>query len=160
LHLRRVELIEHRVAAQPLVGALTGKLRVQLRLRPQVEAGGRREALLELARRETHDRSDRIVVGRAAARRLVDHVHGIALLLEPLRPALAPVRRTGEVGPGLGRTMDHDDRVRLGLALGNAVLDVHLPLHERTGLGLDVAPADEEVPLSQRCVRVDGCAGR
>ncbi len=72
-----------------------------LRLRPVAwKLLGRREPLLRGARCRSAQRPiRRRLIGGPAARRLIDHVHRIALAHEIQGPALAPVRRGRKFTP-------------------------------------------------------------
>src|SRR5688572_9821823 len=128
-HLRGEELIEYRIPrltrARPL--------RMQLRLRVQVRAGGRCEA----ARHRRGIRTPRLAVHlgvktRARAAGLIDDIHRIAALQEVVAPARAAIRRTHEVGAGLPAAVPHHDGIRLRAAGRNLVLHVHLSGHDFT----------------------------
>ena len=147
LHLRGVELIEHRIASCALVRSLAGPLRVQLRLRPQRVLRRRRKSLLKLRRRKARERSHRFQPGRASACGLIDYIHRITALDKKFRPAFAAVGRTGEIGAGLRCTVNHHDGVALRYLGREAVFDIHLPFHHGARLGIDVAATDEEIAL-------------
>ena len=82
-------------------------------------------------------------IGRAPACGLIDHINGITLFDKIIRPALAAVRRAGEVGAGLCRAVNHHDRVGLGDLGGDAVFDIHLAGHDLPGFGVDILAAGE-----------------
>ena len=99
-HLRRVELVEDRIAGH----ALPGPLRVQLRLRPAVVALGSDK--LSLRRLQIERRGGTVEVSLVrgpAPAGLIDHVDRVTLPQEELRPALAAIGRSGEVGSRLRR---------------------------------------------------------
>ncbi len=119
-----------------------------MRLRPQLGALGRDEALLDEGKPRRRHRPVRLrPVGGAPARHLIHHVDRKATAQEKLRPALAPVRRSGEVGAGLAAAVDHHDGIGMLQLLRDLKLDIHLPDHGRTfDRRIDLA-AGEEVAL-------------
>ena len=77
---------------------------------------------------------------------LVDHVNGVALADEILRPAFAAVGRAGEIGAGHRAAVHHDDRIGMRLFGRDANLDVHLAVDvvaavDRHGLAADIHEA-------------------
>ena len=152
--LRGVERIERRVAR--LAGA--GPLRVQLGLRPQIEALGRDEALLGPPEVAVGDLALRLrEMRRAAARHLIDHIDRVAAPHEILRPAFAAVRRAGEVGAGLAAAVDHHDRVGVRQRLRNEVFDVHVPGHRRARhRRVDLAAGEQIAGLGEHHRRLFG----
>src|SRR5262249_12455577 len=82
---------------------------------------------------------------------LIDHIDGVALPDEVLRPAFASVGRSEIAGGGAAAAMHEDDRVGLRLFRGDALLDVHLPDH--VGLSVEarqLAPDVEKTVAHER----------
>ncbi len=128
--MRRVELIECRVAGL----ALAGPLRMQMRLGPQIEMLRGGEALLGGV--GIHGAcgavAPRLVCGAASAG-LIHHINRVTLPKKKLRPSLAPVRSACEISPGLVAAMDHYDGPGMGLLGGDLKLGVQLAAHRLRG---------------------------
>src|SRR5260370_20753472 len=65
----------------------------------------------------------------SASSGLMHNVDGVAFPEKVLRPAVASVRRAGEVGSGLSAAVDHDDGPRVSLLGGNLEFGIKLSAH-------------------------------
>jgi len=145
--LARIELVEARIAW--LAGARP--LGVQMRLRPLVEPLRRDKALLKAREIRRRHRPVRLrPLRRAPARHLIDHVDRVAAAQEILRPALASIRRAGEVGAGLAAAMDHHHRIRMGDLLRH--LEFHVHVADRRGAF--AARVDGAATKNQPCLAI------
>ena len=84
-------------------------------------------------------------VWRPAARRVIDHVHDIALIDQVVRPSRTAVRRLLPHGARLPVPMEHDDGIRLAHLLRHPELDVHRAIHVFLAGRADVLAADVKV---------------
>jgi hypothetical protein len=120
---------------------------VQVRLRPQLvfllgDEPARSIVAVDVARRSV----GRGQIAGAAAAGLIDHVDGVALAHEVLRPAFAPVRRAGEIGARHGAAVHHHDRITVSLLRRDAHLNIHTVRHE--GVPVDRRPPAADVEMA------------
>src|SRR5262245_43940978 len=85
--------------------------------------------------------------GGAAPAWLVHNIDSVTLAQEILRPALAAIRRSGEVRSVLAAAMDHHDRIGLRARLRDLILDIRLALQVLAVGSFDVSSAGIEVAL-------------
>src|SRR5436190_3134865 len=138
--LARIKLVEHGVARLPRAPPLG----VQMRLRPKLGALWRDEALVNEADARWGHRAVHLrPMGGASARHLIDNVDGVAAAEKILRPALAPVRRAGEIGAGLAAAVNHNDGIGMLEVLRNLKFHIHLSEHRRAFDGA-IDPASHE----------------
>ena len=124
-------------------------LRVQLRLRPQIEDLRCGKAGFDRLRGKGGELS--VDIGqprRAAARRLVDHVDGVALADKIIRPAGTAVGRAHPVGRRLRRAMDQHQRIALARMARDQHLDIHLAVHQLLAGRADIGAADIKIPAA------------
>src|SRR5579864_1728579 len=101
-----------------------------MRLRPQVEALRRSEALLCAI--QVHARRGTVqlrLIRSPPAPRLIDDIDRVAPAKEELRPPFASIGSTSEVGPRLASSVNHDDRKGVDASGRNLELGVKLPAH-------------------------------
>jgi hypothetical protein len=154
------ELQRHRIVG--FAGARP--LRMQRRLRPELELALRHEARGRIAPFGiAHGSMGGGEESRPPAAGLVDHVDGVALPHEILRPSFPSVGCAGEIRSGHRAAMHHHDGMGMGLLGGDADLDIHLAVEiflavDISGLAADVekAVARELQGLIRRLRRADG----
>src|SRR5580765_4328717 len=97
-------------------------------LRPQVVPFGGDEALLRRDGIELVQPAVCVCLIRGSSTSgLVHDIHRVALPQEELRPTLAAVRGTGEVGSRLRAAVNHDDGPRMRLTTRNLKLRIQMP---------------------------------